>query len=266
MIYRYTRSIRNNHSARKLCILIICAATARPPSIGATSFINHYVTTRRSLSRTSKIVKSPRNLSNSCVNIHECEDEIIRRTNKWVKNVIVGLNFCPFAERALTKNELQTIVVRGDNEEEIISSVLLESLLRKDQVGTTLVVTPDLHSTDFIDFWNVVDFAESTLRRQDLDGIIQIAPFHPLFEFAGEEDDVGNLTNRSPYPIFHILREDEVERAVEKLKGDSSKVWKRNISLLESMEEHYGRSSTESIMSGAKQVEGVLDLIKKKDD
>jgi len=60
--------------------------------------------------------------------------------------------------------------------------------------------------------------------------------------------------------------EDEVERAVEKLKGDSSKVWKRNISLLESMEEHYGRSSTESIMSGAKQVEGVLDLIKKKDD
>ena len=126
-----------------------------------------------------------------------------------------------------------------------------------------MVVCPELSPNNFIEFYNVVAMAEDMLHAQDLDGIIQIAPFHPLFQFEGSgEDGIDNLTNRAPYPIFHILREEEVSAAVKKLDGDSSKVWDRNVSLLENMEDVYGRSTTEKIMSGEK-VEGLRDLLRR---
>jgi len=87
-----------------------------------------------------------------------------------------------------------------------------------------------------------------------------------LFEFAGEEDSIGNLTNRSPYPIFHVLREEEVEAAVKKIDGDSSKIWKRNIKFLENMEKTYGRLTTENVMAGHEKVEGIKELLEDTDN
>jgi hypothetical protein len=183
--------------------------------------------------------------------IHDSNDQIEDSVSKWVKNVIVGLNFCPFAEKSRSTNKLFTHIVRGDDVEEILSNVLYESILRSDDTGTTLIVCPDLFPDDFLGFYEVVAQAEMMLQDNELEGVIQIAPFHPQFQFQGsEKDGVDNLTNRSPYPIFHILREEEVDSAVRKLDGDSSRVWQRNIDLLERMEEEYGREKTNEIMSG----------------
>ena len=194
--------------------------------------------------------------------IHDSDDQIEDSVSKWVKNVIVGLAFCPFAEKSKSTNKLFTHIVRGDDVEEILCNVLYESILRSDDTGTTLIVCPDLFPDDFLGFYEVVAQAELMLADNELEGVIQIAPFHPQFQFQGsEEGGVDNLTNRSPYPIFHILREAEVEGAVSKLDGDSSRVWQRNIDLLEKMEEEYGREKTNEIMSG-KENPAVVEWVK----
>lgn len=192
----------------------------------------------------------------------ECDDAITDKMTKWVNNVVIGLNMCPFAEKSRSQKKIFTTIVRGDDVEEILSYILYESILREDDEGTALVVCPDLSRDSFVDFYDVVAMAEHMLQDQNLEGIIQIAPFHPLFEFEGNGPDaVDNLTNRAPYPVFHILREHEVEAAVKKLNGDSSKVWQRNISLLEKMEQHFGMETTKKIMAG-EQVEGLKEFIR----
>uniref|UniRef100_A0A7S2EIU0 Uncharacterized protein n=1 Tax=Ditylum brightwellii TaxID=49249 RepID=A0A7S2EIU0_9STRA len=93
-------------------------------------------------------------------------------------------------------------------------------------------------------------------------GVVQLAPFHPSFQFQGtEEADIDNLTNRAPYPSFHILREDEVSSAVQKLKGDSSKVWNRNVRLLQNLQKTFGRQKAEKIMKGD-EVDGIDQVLR----
>lgn len=181
----------------------------------------------------------------------ESDDDVIRKTLNWVDKVIVGLNLCPFAEKSILQKQLFTTVVRGDDTEEIMAYVLYESILRQDDAGTTLVICPELHPLNFLDYYDVVCALEDLLQDKDLVDDVQIAPFHPLFQFEGsEQDTIGDYTNRSPYPIFHILREKEVSRAVSKIDYDSSKVWKRNVKLLEEMEREFGRNGTEKIIKG----------------
>lgn len=212
-------------------------------------------------------------------NYQEPDDEIIKNTMKWVNKTIVGLNLCPFAEKSISQKELFTTVVRGDDTEEIMSYVLYESILRKDDTGTTLgklkshliinhpqsitfliyidslVICPELFPDNFLDYYDVVCALEEIIEDKGLDEDVQIAPFHPLFQFEGsEQDTIGDYTNRSPYPIFHILREVEVSRAVKKLDNDASKVWTRNIRLLEEMEKEYGRDETEKIIKGEREL------------
>merc|ERR1711971_7502 len=103
---------------------------------------------------------------------------------------------------------------------------------------------------------------EDVMDEHDLHGLVQIAPFHPQFEFNGSgSNGIDNFTNRSPYPMFHIIRENEVTNAVDKLGGDASKVWSRNIKLLESMNERWGREGTEKAMMG-EYIEGIDELLK----
>lgn len=183
------------------------------------------------------------------------DEDIINHTMNWVNKTIIGLNLCPFAEKSIAQNQLFTTVVRGNDIEEVMSSVLYESILRQDDAGTTLVICPELYPYSFLDYYDVVCALEELIEDKQLDGDVQIAPFHPLFQFEGsEQDEIGDYTNRSPYPIFHILREVEVSRAVKKLDNDSSKVWKRNIRLLEEMEKEYGRDETEKIVKGEKEL------------
>ncbi|KAL7555174.1 hypothetical protein ACHAWF_018830 [Thalassiosira exigua] len=131
------------------------------------------------------------------------------------------------------------------------------------QVGTTVVVASDYYPKDFERYMSLVQFMEeSPMEDLDLHGKVQIAPYHPHFEFEGSgKEEVENYTNRSPYPMFHILREDEVGKAVAKLGGDASKVWNGNIRLFELMQERWGASGIKEARRGDG-MDGVDALLK----
>ena len=183
-------------------------------------------------------------------------------TLDWLENVVIGYNLCPFAEKPLLKQELAIRVVVGTDEMEILAAILEESLRlsQPSASGTALVVCPDLAPNNFLAYLEVYNmFVEGVLPDQDLQRDLQIAPFHPLFVFGDEEDEdemeednenykrvasilgsddsIDNYTNRSPHPTFHVLREAEVEKAVDALGGNAETVWKRNIDLLRAMED-----------------------------
>ncbi|ACI65320.1 predicted protein [Phaeodactylum tricornutum CCAP 1055/1] len=179
--------------------------------------------------------------------------EIDAQTRVWLQRVVIGMNLCPFAERPMKEGKLKIEVVRGRDEQVIVSVVLQELLERVAEPGTTLVVCPDLHPTSFESFLEVVSMIDNGLipDHQELVDTVQVAPFHPLFQFEGSDNDaVDNWTNRSPYPMFHILREDEVSKAVDLLQGDAGKVWRRNVNLLTAMEEELGTVTVEELMTG----------------
>mmetsp|Transcript_32892 Transcript_32892/g.48666 ORF Transcript_32892/g.48666 Transcript_32892/m.48666 type:complete len:251 (-) Transcript_32892:271-1023(-) len=188
----------------------------------------------------SKLFSSsgPDNLRSS---IHLKDKEIIRSTRDWFERIVVGWNLCPFAARPSREGKLSYEIVRGTNELDIISIVLGECFVRQEKPGTTLVIAPECCPDDFRGYLEfVATLQDEMLVKEDLADDIQIAPFHPLFEFEDSDNGVDAWTNRSPYPLFHVLREDEVANAVEKLDGDSSKVWQRNINLLEDLEQIIG--------------------------
>ena len=203
--------------------------------------------------------------------LHPKEEAILENTMNWVENVVIGLNLCPFAERPFAVDKsLHIDIISTDDVEEILSYVLAECYIRQDQQGSTsLLVCPNLYPDDFYSFLEIHNMlTEGILIDQELDDDIQIAPFHPLFEFSEseeesdeadatdgvdgalsnhpapprKEDDVENYTNRSPYPIFHVLRQEDVTYAVDALQGDASKVWKRNIRLLHSLHAEFDGS------------------------
>lgn len=182
----------------------------------------------------------------------ELLEDVKRKTLEWVKGIVIGLNLCPFADSPLRQNKIKTIVIFGEDEQEILSAILSELFERCEEHGTTLVVCPDLHVNCFERYMDIMSVVENDLMKEYEDklvGRVQIAPFHPLFRFEGSDlDSVDNWTNRSPYPIFHILREDEVTTAVDKLDGDAGKVWRRNVELLEIMKEEMGVDTVEKIM------------------
>ncbi|OEU07980.1 DUF1415-domain-containing protein, partial [Fragilariopsis cylindrus CCMP1102] len=168
-------------------------------------------------------------------------------TLDWLENVVIQYNLCPFAEQSLLKNQLNIDVIQGSNQTDILAAVLGECLRLKDTPGTTLIVCPNLFPNNFIAYLEILNIlTEGILPDNDLDGIIQIASFHPFFMFGDSDSDssdnddttnIENYTNRSPYPIFHLLREAEVSYAVDSLDGDDSKVWKRNIAFLKTVEQ-----------------------------
>jgi len=176
-------------------------------------------------------------------NLQRNDETILSCTRSWIERVVVGLNLCPFAERPMKLDQLNLEVVRGKDEEEIIASVFYHMILLSspEKHGTSVVVTPDIFENNFNGFIDLVQSIEESMYKYDLHGVIQLAPFHPQFEFAGEDNTkISTFTNKSPYPMIHILRESEVSAAVNQLDGDSSRVWKRNIKLLETLEDRLG--------------------------
>lgn len=185
------------------------------------------------------------------------DEEILSQTLDWLQGSVIGLNLCPFAEKPFQQKKMNIEVLQGSDQVEILSLVLGECLKRKDEPGTSLMVCPELFPSNFRAFLEVYNMLENgVLLDNDLDGYIQVAPFHPLFEFEGSSPQaIDNYTNRSPYPIFHVLREVEVDTAVKALDGDASKVWKRNVELLETLEAKLGREKTEQVLLTGKEEE-----------
>lgn len=138
---------------------------------------------------------------------------------RWLERAVIGLNLCPFAKAVYARNQVRIVVSDASTERALLEELGEEMALLRDtpaeQVDTTLLVHPQVLA-DFLDYNDFLDDADALVEAMGLDGVLQVASFHPRYQFAGTEpDDAENLTNRAPYPILHLLREDSVDRAVE---------------------------------------------------
>jgi hypothetical protein len=143
---------------------------------------------------------------------------VIAETRAWVDRAVIGLNLCPFAKAVQVKNQIRYVCSEAGDTDALVAELCseLERIAEADPAlhDTTLLIHPRVLA-DFMDFNDFLDVADAALRALDLDGEIQIASFHPDFQFADTEpDDVTNATNRSPYPTLHLIREASLDRAV----------------------------------------------------
>jgi len=165
-------------------------------------------------------------------------DVVIADTRRWLERAVVGLNLCPFAKAVLVKRQVHFALSLGqevpavleDFERELADLVACEPAQR----DTTLLVIPQgLH--EFLLFHELSARAQRFVRKRGLEGVIQVVGFHPRFVFAGaEEDDIGNFTNRAPYPTLHLLREASVARAVEAFP-DAAAIYEANLASLRAL-------------------------------
>lgn len=162
-------------------------------------------------------------------------DDIIAATRRWIETIVIGLNLCPFAKAVFVKNQIRIVVSRARNSDVLLEELETELKFLADaepsEVETTLLVHPEV-LTDFLDYNDFLDQCDSVVEELELDGVLQVASFHPQYQFADTEmDDVTNFTNRSPYPTLHLLREESVTRAV-KIFPDVENIYEQNIAAL----------------------------------
>jgi len=146
-------------------------------------------------------------------------ETVVLDTRRWLERAVIGLNLCPFAKAVHVKGLVHFAVSDARGANELLDDVRkeLDALAAVDiEVReTTLLIAPRCLA-DFLDFNDFLELADRALRKSGLEGVIQIASFHPHYRFADtEEGDITNFTNRSPYPIVHLLREESIDRAVE---------------------------------------------------
>ena len=159
-------------------------------------------------------------------------------TRQWLEKAVIGLNLCPFAKAPHVKNLVRIGVSQARHLDGFLEDLDRELQLLgdtpADELETTLLVHPTLFP-DFDTFNQMLDIADAAIVDNGLEGIVQIAPFHPDFQFEGtNSDDIGNYTNRSPYPTLHLIREDSIAKAAQAFP-DASAIFERNIALLEKM-------------------------------
>ena len=145
----------------------------------------------------------------------------IADTRLWLERAVIGLNLCPFAKAVLVKNQVRFVLSDATTPEALLEQLGEELLRLRDtdaaEIDTTLVVHPQVLG-DFLDYNDFLDEADGLVEALELDGVLQVASFHPDYQFAGTApDDITNFTNRAPYPTLHLLREDSVARAVDAL-------------------------------------------------
>ena len=162
----------------------------------------------------------------------------IAATRNWLEKAVIGLNLCPFAKAVYVKDQVRFVLSDATTPEALVEQLAEELLLLRDtpaeQIDTTLIIHPEV-LTDFLDYNDFLDNADAAVEALDLGGILQVASFHPDYQFAGAAaDDVSNYTNRSPYPTLHLLREDSVERAVAAFP-DPDVIIERNIATLDGL-------------------------------
>jgi len=161
---------------------------------------------------------------------------VIEATRQWVETVVVELNLCPFAKRELVNHRVRFFASEADNPELLLINLKaeLERLESDSSIETTLLIHP--HTLlDFFDYNQFLDVCDALLIDMNLEGIYQIASFHPHYCFADTNaDDVENYSNRSPYPMLHLIREQSLQRAVANYPG-ADKIPERNIALLKKL-------------------------------
>jgi uncharacterized protein len=158
--------------------------------------------------------------------------EVVRSTQLWLERAVIGLNLCPFAKAVHVKRQIRYAVTAATSATELLAELRHELELlhqaKPEAVETTLLIHPQA-MTDFIDFHFFLPEADRAIRDLGLEGSLQIASFHPAYEFAGSApDDIANWTNRSPHPMLHLLRETSIDRAVATYP-DAAVIYERNI-------------------------------------
>jgi uncharacterized protein len=160
--------------------------------------------------------------------------QVTEQTKKWITSVVVGCNFCPFAAGVMKKQTVHYEVLFSSFLNESMDALLheLQRLDEDENIETSFLIFPNAFAA-FEDYLDMLSLAEQLLLQNGYEGIYQVASFHPLYQFAGsQQDDAANYTNRSPYPMLHLLREESIDRALESYK-DPEAIPERNIRFAE---------------------------------
>jgi len=165
-------------------------------------------------------------------------DTVVQDTVRWLERAVIGLNLCPFAKGVHAKGQIHYVVSAATDARELqqdLERELLALAASAPEVrDTTLLMAPSCLE-DFLDFNDFLGVVDGCLDALDLGGILQVASFHPRFQFGGTAvDDVTNCTNRAPYPTLHLLREDSIDRAVEAFP-EAETIYERNMQVLQEM-------------------------------
>lgn len=162
----------------------------------------------------------------------------LQATTEWLEKAVIGLNLCPFAKAPHNKGQIRIHVSFAKHLDAFLEDVDTEIRRLLDTPAETLETTLLVCATlfdDFLIFNDMLDAAEQAIDDNGATGIVQIAPFHPQFQFDGTDvDDIGNYTNRSPYPTLHFIREDSIEKAAQAFP-DPAVIFERNIETLQKM-------------------------------
>ena len=165
------------------------------------------------------------------------EEQVTAATRHWIERAVIGLNLCPFARAVWVKNQVRVVVSGARHIDAFLDDLDREldllATTPAEQIDTTLIVHPTLFP-DFVAFNDFLDVADDVVAEHELEGVIQVAAFHPQWQFDGTQpDDITNATNRSPFPTLHLLREDSVARAVASEGGDAEAIVARNVQTLQ---------------------------------
>jgi hypothetical protein len=165
-------------------------------------------------------------------------ETIIAATQVWLEKAVIGLNLCPFAKAVHVKKQIRYVVSAATTPEALLEELMAELRTLQDadpeQIDTTLLIHPYV-LTDFLDFNDFLDTVDLAVAEPEFNDEFQVASLHPQYQFAGtQSDDIENYTNRSPYPMLHLLREDSVDRAVDAFP-DADKIVDVNVETMKKL-------------------------------
>ena len=167
--------------------------------------------------------------------VADTDEEVVAVTQDWLERAVIGLNLCPFAKAVYVRNQIRYAVSAAQTPEDLLVDLVLELRTLQaavpSEIDTTLLVHPRVLG-DFLDFNDFLELAEAAIAGEGLEGEIQVASFHPQYQFAGTRpQDIENCSNRSPYPILHLLREASITRAVAAFPN-AGLIFERNVETL----------------------------------
>ncbi|QLI80140.1 DUF1415 domain-containing protein [Chitinibacter fontanus] len=166
------------------------------------------------------------------------DEKIIEQTQHWLEQAVIGLNLCPFAKSVYVKNQIRFVVSHAKHLDGFLDDLDREldylAQIPAEEIDTTLLIHPTLFP-DFEVFNDFLTIADEVVAEHELEGVLQIANFHPDFQFADTQvGDISNYTNRSPYPTLHLIREDSIAKAVAAFPNPEA-IFERNIATLQKL-------------------------------
>ena len=163
------------------------------------------------------------------------DEVVIAQTKLWLEKAVIGLNLCPFAKSVHIKDQIRYFVSHATTPEALLKDLVAElevlAEANPEKIDTCLLIHPFVMQ-DFLDYNDFLEVADATVEELDLDGILQVASFHPQYQFEdAAPDDIDNYTNRSPFPTLHLLREESIDKAVEAFP-EAEQIYDKNIQTL----------------------------------